>query len=212
MDAAIARRGIGASAAPFVATSFLGAALIFLVQPMFAKMATPLLGGAPAVWNVSLVCFQAALLAGYAYAHALSRVKSGRTQIIIHGVVLAVGFLCLPLGISGLMGEPDANNPTGWLIGTFAVSILPPFAAISATAPLVQHWYARSGMADAADPYHLYAPSNIAIRRFIPGRANDNSANPAISISGYSNTPSKITGASSALNAPPSTPPSDMIR
>ncbi len=161
MDAAIARRGIGASAAPFVATSFLGAALIFLVQPMFAKMATPLLGGAPAVWNVSLVCFQAALLGGYAYAHALSRVKSGRTQIIIHGVVLAVGFLCLPLGVSGLMGEPDANNPTVWLIGTFAVSIAPPFAAISATAPLVQHWYARSGLPDAADPYHLYAASNI---------------------------------------------------
>lgn len=161
MDAAIARPVQGVRATPFVATSFLGAALIFLVQPMFAKMATPLLGGAPAVWNVSLVCFQAALLAGYAYAHALSRVQSVRTQIIIHGVVLAVGFLCLPLGISGLMGEPDANNPTVWLIGTFAVSILPPFAAISATAPLVQHWYARSGLPDAADPYHLYAASNI---------------------------------------------------
>lgn len=161
MDAAIARPVTGVRATPFIATSFLGAALIFLVQPMFAKMATPLLGGAPAVWNVSLVCFQAALLAGYAYAHALSRVQSVRTQIIVHAVVLTVGFLCLPLGISGLMGEPDANNPTLWLIGTFAVSILPPFAAISATAPLVQHWYARSGLPDAGDPYHLYAASNI---------------------------------------------------
>jgi hypothetical protein len=139
----------------------MGAALIFLVQPMFARMATPLLGGAPAVWNVSLVCFQAALLAGYAYAHALSRLKSGRLQLIIHAVVLLIGFACLPLHMSGAMGEPDANNPVWWLIGTFVISIAPPFAALSATAPLIQHWYAKSGLSDAADPYHLYAASNL---------------------------------------------------
>lgn len=149
------------SAVPFVVTSFMGAALIFLVQPMFARMATPLLGGAPAVWNVSLVCFQAALLAGYAYAHALSRLKSGRIQLIIHACVLLVGFACLPLHMSDAMGEPDANNPVWWLIGTFVISIAPPFAALSATAPLIQHWYARSGLSDAADPYHLYAASNL---------------------------------------------------
>jgi hypothetical protein len=150
-----------AGAAPFIATSFLGAALIFLVQPMFARMATPLLGGAPAVWNVSLVCFQAALLAGYAYAHLLSRLKSGRVQLIIHALVLVLGFACLPLRMTDVMGEPDANNPVWWLVGTFAISIAPPFAALSATAPLVQHWYAKSGLPDAADPYHLYAASNL---------------------------------------------------
>jgi hypothetical protein len=128
---------------------------------MFARMATPLLGGAPAVWNVSLVCFQAALLAGYGYAHLLSRIRSGRTQMIVHALVLLAGFACLPLRITDLMGEPDANNPVWWLIGTFAVSIAPPFAALSATAPLVQQWYARSGLPDAADPYHLYAASNL---------------------------------------------------
>jgi spermidine synthase len=149
------------TAVPFIATSFLGAALIFLVQPMFARMATPLLGGAPAVWNVSLVCFQAALLGGYAYAHLLSRLKSGRLQVVIHAAVLIAGFACLPLRMSDVMGEPDANNPVFWLIGTFAISIAPPFAALSATAPLVQHWYAKSGLPDAADPYHLYAASNI---------------------------------------------------
>ncbi len=149
------------SAAPFIATAFIGASLIFLVQPMFARMATPLLGGAPAVWNVSLVCFQAALLAGYAYAHALSRLASLKAQVLIHAVVLTAGFLCLPLRMSGVMGEPPADAPALWLIGTFAVSIAPPFAALSATAPLIQAWYARSGLSDAADPYHLYAASNI---------------------------------------------------
>lgn len=154
-------RAARVSATPFIAASFLGAALIFLVQPMFARMATPLLGGTPAVWNVSLVCFQAALLAGYAYAHLLSRLKSSRLQLLIHACVLVAGFLCLPMRISDVMGAPDANNPVMWLVGTFAISIAPPFAALSATAPLIQHWYSRSGLPDAADPYHLYAASNI---------------------------------------------------
>ncbi|HEV7693451.1 MAG TPA: fused MFS/spermidine synthase [Hyphomonadaceae bacterium] len=160
-EAATLGRMVRISAAPFIATAFIGASLIFLVQPMFARMATPLLGGAPAVWNVSLVCFQAALLLGYAYAHALSRLSSLKAQVLIHAVVLTAGFLCLPLRMSGLLGDPPADAPALWLIGTFAVSIAPPFAALSATAPLIQSWYARSGLSDAADPYHLYAASNI---------------------------------------------------
>lgn len=158
---AIGRRSLPVSSVPFTAASFIGAALIFLVQPMFARMATPLLGGTPAVWNVSLVCFQAALLLGYGYAHLLQKFGSVRTQILIHALVLLIGFACLPLRISGIMGEPSVDNPTLWLIGTFAVSIAPPFAALAATAPLIQAWYARSGLSDAADPYHLYAASNI---------------------------------------------------
>src|SRR5262249_27529603 len=55
----------------FAITLFVSATLLFLVQPMIAKMILPLLGGTPAVWNTCMVFFQAALLAGYAYAHAL---------------------------------------------------------------------------------------------------------------------------------------------
>ena len=149
-----------AGAAPFIATVFLSAGLVFLVQPMFAKMATPLLGGAPSVWNVSLVCFQAALLAGYAYAHLLARISRVDIQVGIHALALLLASLCLPLSISGLFGMPDPTHPALWLIGTFAISIAPPFAVISATAPLVQSWYAKSGRPDASNPYHLYAASN----------------------------------------------------
>ena len=158
MAGTLLARRVGA--APFVATVFLSAGLVFLVQPMFAKMATPLLGGAPAVWNVSLVCFQAALLAGYAYAHLLARVKNVRVQVGTHALFLMLASFCLPLSVSGLFGMPDTTRPALWLIGTFAISIAPPFAVISATAPLIQSWYARSGRPDAADPYHLYAASN----------------------------------------------------
>ena len=149
-------------ASPYVAAVFLSAALVFLVQPMFAKMATPLLGGASNVWNVSLVCFQAALLLGYAYAHYLNHaVKSLRVQIGIHGALLALAALVLPFQLSGMLGVPDPNQPTLWLIGVFAISIAPPFAVIAATAPLIQYWYSRSGRHDAHDPYHLYSASNI---------------------------------------------------
>lgn len=146
---------------PFTATVFLSAALVFLVQPMFARMATPLLGGSPNVWNVSLVCFQAALLAGYAYAHLLNHlVRRVRTQVAVHGALLLAAALVLPFELTGLLGEPDPARPAFWLICVFAISIAPPFAIISATAPLIQAWYARTGRADAQDPYHLYAASN----------------------------------------------------
>lgn len=151
---------VGAS--PYLVTAFLSAALIFLVQPMFAKMATPLLGGAPNVWNVSLVCFQAALLLGYAYAHLLNHyVASLNRQIAIHAGLLILAALVLPFQLSTALGDPDPLRPTFWLIGVFAISIAPPFAVISATAPLIQSWYSRSGRDDAHDPYHLYSASNI---------------------------------------------------
>jgi len=146
---------------PFAVTVFLSASLVFLVQPMFARMATPLLGGSPNVWSVSLVCFQAALLAGYAYTHALTHfVKSVRLQVLVHAVLLALAALVLPFQLTGMFGSPDPSQPTLWLVKVFAVSIAPPFAIISATAPLIQAWYARTGRADAHDPYHLYAASN----------------------------------------------------
>ena len=57
----------------FTATILAGSFLLFLVQPMVARMALPRLGGAPNVWNSAMLVYQALLLAGYAYAHAMSR-------------------------------------------------------------------------------------------------------------------------------------------
>ena len=145
---------------PYALTVFLSATLVFLVQPMFAKMAMPVLGGSPSVWNVSLVCFQGALLAGYIYAHLLNKVHSLRTQIVVHALMLFLAALVLPFGLTTAFGDPNPAAPTIWLVSVFALSIAPPFAIISATAPLLQAWYARSGREDAGDPYYLYAASN----------------------------------------------------
>ncbi len=85
----------------FAVTLFISAGLMFLVEPMVAKMVLPQLGGSPAVWTTCLVFFQATLLLGYAYAHALSRVAPRRAQILIHvAVLLPLAALSLPLNIS----------------------------------------------------------------------------------------------------------------
>jgi len=147
----------------FAAAVFASAALVFLVEPMIAKLVLPTLGGSPAVWNTSLAFFQAALLVGYAYAHLLQRIASLRRQALIHGAVLIAAAAVLPLRVSHVLGEPGALPPAVWLVGVLTLSVGAPFAALSATAPLVQAWYARahSCEADAANPYVLYAASNL---------------------------------------------------
>ncbi|MBL8537469.1 MAG: fused MFS/spermidine synthase [Hyphomonadaceae bacterium] len=156
--AALARR----SAAPvFALALFLSAALIFVLQPLFGRMVTPLLGGSPQVWNVSMAFFQGALLVGYVYAHLLARIKDLRVQAAIHALVLVGAWFALPIHVSAALGPPSSEHPALWLVGVLALSVGAPFAAASATAPLLQHWYARTGRSDAHDPYYLYAASNL---------------------------------------------------
>jgi predicted membrane-bound spermidine synthase len=143
------------------AALFLSAAILFAIEPMFTKMVLPLLGGTPAVWNTAMTFFQAMLLAGYVYAHLLSRLKGLRNQALVHVGVLVVGLLFLPVHI-GLPWSPTAStHPVPWLIALLAVSIGVPFFAISATAPLLQSWFSRSDHPHASDPYFLYAASNL---------------------------------------------------
>src|SRR6201991_3885632 len=161
MSASISRQGLRPPAAMFPITVFASAALVFLVEPMVAKLVLPLLGGSPSVWNTSLAFFQAALLAGYAYAHALQRVRSVRAQALVHGAALLLAALALPLRVNELFGPPSSVHPNAWLLGVLAVSIGAPFAVLSATAPLVQAWHARTVGEEGEEPYVLYAASNL---------------------------------------------------
>jgi hypothetical protein len=142
---------------------FLSAALLFVVEPMVGKMMMPLLGGTPAVWNTCLVFFQAVLLAGYLYAHAVLRFFGRRMQIAIHLVMVALPLLIvglLPLHIPAGWEPPAESNPVGWVLLLLLVVVGLPFFALSATTSIMQRWFADSGMKDAGDPYFLYAASN----------------------------------------------------
>ena len=75
---------------------------------MIARMALPRVGGAPAVWNSAMLVYQLLLLAGYAYAHWLSRLRP-RRQAGIHLVLLGLAALWLPIGLTGAVPPADAR-------------------------------------------------------------------------------------------------------
>jgi hypothetical protein len=145
----------------FAATLFGSALLLFSIQPMFTKMVLPRLGGAPAVWSVAMVFFQGALLAGYAYAHLLVRRFEPVRGALIHLGLLAVAAANLPIGIAAGFGATPTSYVGPWLIALFAASIGLPFAALSASAPLLQAWFAATDHGEARNPYVLYAASNL---------------------------------------------------
>jgi SAM-dependent methyltransferase len=145
----------------YTITLFLSATLLFVVQPLVGKQLLPVLGGTPAVWNACLLFFQAALLGGYFYVHRLQQLAP-RWQLLVHGSVLALGCLSLLLR-DPLLADPtsiptDSDYPTLSLLFVLMLMVGLPFVALSATAPLLQSWFAQAG---SRDPYFLYAASNI---------------------------------------------------
>lgn len=147
--------------AVYTAAIFTSALLLFSVQPLFAKMVLPRLGGSPAVWSVAMVFFQSLLLGGYAYAHYLMMLRSRIIPVVIHLGLLGVAFLTLPLSIAQGWGTPPASGYAIWLLGLFTVSIGLPFFALAANNPMLQAWFVRTGHPNGPDPYFLYASSNI---------------------------------------------------
>lgn len=141
----------------FPALIFAGSFLLFLMQPMIARMALPRLGGAPAVWNSAMLVYQALLLAGYGYAHLIGRFGT-RTQGAIQTAMLLVAAVWLPIGISNQTMPADAN-PAIWTPWLLLTSIGPLFLALSAQAPLLQRWFAT--VDSQANPYSLYVASNL---------------------------------------------------
>jgi hypothetical protein len=143
----------------FSITLFLSAALLFAVQPMFGRMVLPLLGGSPSVWNTVMVFYQVILMVGYAYAHALAR--RGVRAWLLHFALLVLGLTALPLRLRPDQIPPAGGSPVLWLLWTMMSTVALPFLLLSTTAPLLQRWFARTGHAQARDPYFLYAASNV---------------------------------------------------
>ncbi len=145
----------------FTGTLLLSAGLLFIVQPLFARMSLPLLGGTPSVWAVAMCFFQAILLAGYGYAHALRKFFGPLQSVAIHTLVLFAAFSLLPFSApisASPINGPAAGVTLAWL---YFKAIGIPFFALSATAPLLQSWFGRTSHKQAASPYFLYAASNI---------------------------------------------------
>jgi hypothetical protein len=145
----------------FVLATLLSSSLLFFVQPLMAKLTLPLLGGSPSVWAVTMCFFQAMLLAGYAYAHALIRFLPIRTGIIVHVVLLAVAAVVLTFDVASAAASLELFGDSTKLVLVLATTIGLPFAIMSANAPLIQSWFSQSGHAQANEPYFLYGASNL---------------------------------------------------
>ncbi len=141
----------------YALVTFVGAALLFLVQPLIAKAILPWFGGVPAVWATSLVFYQTVLLAGYAYAHATARLPRPR-QGWLHAGMLAVSLAWLPILPAAAWKPAGALAPAWHVLALLAATVGVPYLVLSATSPLLHDWYGRAGGGRAA--YRLYAVSN----------------------------------------------------
>jgi hypothetical protein len=145
----------------FSLTLFISAGLLFLVELMIAKMILPLLGGTPAVWNTCMMFFQAILLMGYGYAHVSGTKARIARQIAIHLAILCFACMALPIAVPRQWAPSAEGNPIGEILLLLLISVGPPFFVLSATAPLMQRWFARTRHPSAGDPYFLYSASNL---------------------------------------------------
>lgn len=148
----------GPMTALFVLTVLLAAMLLFLVQPMAARMLLPSYGGSPSVWTTCMLFFQIILLAGYAGAHALGRFFSLKWQVIILALTAIAALGVLPFRPERLTAPNDLQAPVRALLVSLLVTVGPPLLVLAATAPLLQRWFSSTG---ALNPYALYAASNL---------------------------------------------------
>ncbi|MFO0645309.1 MAG: fused MFS/spermidine synthase [Polyangiales bacterium] len=140
----------------FTATTLLGSALLFAVQPMVARALLPRVGGVPALWNTCSVFFQLGLLAGYAWAHALPTRPGPRAMAALHVALLALAATTLPFALGDL--SPPSGDPTGAILAALAQRVAPMFVLLSAGSPLLQRWYLGASKRDASP---LIAASNV---------------------------------------------------
>src|SRR5579864_637238 len=152
---------------PFALAIVVSAFLLFQVQLLLEKEVLPLFGGASAVWTVCLFVFQLLFLAGYGYSHGLAMWLPLRKQITVHGALLALSAIFIavqayaysaPIGSAANWQPRPGADPT-WAIARFLMSATGlPFFLLSATSPLMQHWFAK--VRPKRLPYRLYALSN----------------------------------------------------
>ena len=142
----------------FAAAMFVNALLLFLVQPMFAKLLLPRFGGSPAVWTTCMLFFQSALLAGYAYSHSLVKLRKPWQQAAVHLIVMALPIVTLPIAVATMSTD---GEPISSVLRLSAISVGAPFFVLATSAPLLQRWFASANQRAPVDPYFLYAASNV---------------------------------------------------
>jgi len=145
----------------FASTAFVGAGLLFVVQPLIARLLLPAYGGSATVWSTSSLLFQVLLLAGYAYSHWSTHRLGNRWQPRMHAFVLFLPFVMLPIALPPDAAPGEDASPALWLLRTLVLTIGLPFVVVATTGPLLQKWYSWTDSRRADDPYFLFAAGNL---------------------------------------------------
>lgn len=149
-----------------VLASFLGAFLLFALQPLVGKSLLPIYGGGAGPWIACMLFFQLVLLGGYAYAHGLARKLGTPAAWRIHGglALASVAVLALGFRTGAAPWTPPAGTGAGTLYPPLAILITltasagVPLLMLASTSPLIQAAYAS--LHPDRNPYRLYAVSN----------------------------------------------------
>ena len=144
----------------YAGTIFLSSFLLFLVQPLIARLILPWFGGSAAVWTTCMLFFQALLLGGYAYAHWLTRLSNKRVEAVIHSVLLAAAVITLPIAPDETWKPLGTEEPVSRILLLLGASVGLPYFLLASTSPLLQAWFARAR--PGQNPYRLFAISNLA--------------------------------------------------
>ncbi len=144
--------------AAYALSIFTGAFLLFQVQPLMGKYILPWFGGGTGVWTTCMLFFQVLLLAGYGYAHVISKLLKPRTQAVVHVALLILALALLPIVPAETWKPSGASNPTWQILKLLTLTLGLPYLALSATGPLLQQWLSCTH--PEKSPYRLYALSN----------------------------------------------------
>ena len=143
----------------YAGTIFLSSFLLFLVQPIIARLILPWFGGSAAVWTTCLLFFQALLLAGYAYAHLIATYSRRRFEALIHSALLVAAVATLPIAPSELWKPSGTEDPVVWILLLLGAAVGLPYLLLAANSPLLQAWFTRARPGE--NPYRLFAVSNL---------------------------------------------------
>ena len=143
----------------YATTIFLSSFLLFLVQPLIARLILPWFGGSAAVWTTCMLFFQALLLAGYAYAHLLAKYSRRRFEPLVHTALLIAAVATLPIAPSEVWKPSGTEDPVTWILLLLGAAVGLPYFLLAANSPLLQAWFARARPGE--NPYRLFAVSNL---------------------------------------------------
>ena len=148
-----------ASRIPYAVTIFLGAFLLFQIQPLMGKFIIPWYGGLPSAWTGCLIFFQGGLLVGYLYAHLLVRYLAPRQSVILHSLLLAACLVLLPIAPGSQWKPAPGTHSMGQIFSLLGATVGLPYLLLASTGPMTQAWFHRSFPTGA--PYRLFALSNL---------------------------------------------------